>query len=97
MADKKYKLNFTMTDGSERSVEFDAPQGPQGEKGEQGEGVFAFSFNPGEACEVTAADISAAVDAGKICVAVDVIFGHPYIYYGNAPLNSDKSKSVVNV
>jgi len=36
MADKNYKLTFAMSDGSEKSVTFTAPQGPQGEKGETG-------------------------------------------------------------
>lgn len=36
MADKTYKLNFTMSDGTTKSVQFTAPQGPQGEKGETG-------------------------------------------------------------
>lgn len=36
MADKKYKLTFQMSDGTERSVQFTAPQGPQGETGPAG-------------------------------------------------------------
>lgn len=37
MADKKYKINFEMTDGSVQSVEFTAPQGEKGDKGDKGE------------------------------------------------------------
>ena len=36
MADKNYKLTFEMSDGTEQSVQFSAPQGPQGEKGDTG-------------------------------------------------------------
>lgn len=36
MADKNYKLNFELSDGTTKSVQFTAPQGPQGEKGETG-------------------------------------------------------------
>lgn len=36
MADKNYKITFEMTDGTEKSVLFVAPQGPQGEQGLQG-------------------------------------------------------------
>lgn len=36
MADKTYKLNFEMSDGSTKSVQFTAPQGPRGEKGDTG-------------------------------------------------------------
>lgn len=94
MADKKYKLNFTMTDGSERSVEFTSPQGPQGEKGEQGEGVFAFNFRGNETCPVTAAEVYAAVEAGNVCVAIDNIIGRTYVYHGKAPYNDDESYNV---
>lgn len=94
MAAKKYKLNFTMTDGSERSVEFDAPQGPQGEKGDQGEGVFAFTFRGNETCPVTAEEIYAAVEAGNVCVAIDNIIGRTYVYHGKAAYNEDASYSV---
>lgn len=37
MADKTYKLNFLLSDGSTKSVEFVAPQGPQGIQGPQGD------------------------------------------------------------
>lgn len=37
MADKTYKINFEMTDGTTKSVQFTAPQGPQGIQGVQGE------------------------------------------------------------
>ena len=30
MADKTYKLTFTMSDGSEKSVQFTVPEGPAG-------------------------------------------------------------------
>ena len=36
MADKLYKITFKMSDGSEKSVEFTAPQGEQGPKGDTG-------------------------------------------------------------
>lgn len=36
MADKTYKLNFELSDGSTKSVQFTAPQGEKGEKGETG-------------------------------------------------------------
>lgn len=36
MANKKYKLAFEFSDGSEQSVEFEAPQGPKGDTGETG-------------------------------------------------------------
>lgn len=31
MADKKYQINFEMTDGSTQSVEFTVPQGEKGD------------------------------------------------------------------
>ena len=33
MADKTYRLIFTLTDGTSKSVEFTAPQGEKGEDG----------------------------------------------------------------
>ena len=36
MADKNYKLKFTLTDGKTQEVEFTAPQGPKGDQGVQG-------------------------------------------------------------
>ena len=36
MADKTYKLNFELSDGSTKSVQFTAPQGPKGEDGKNG-------------------------------------------------------------
>lgn len=39
MADKTYKLTFAMSDGTEKSVQFTAPQGPQGTKGDAGKGI----------------------------------------------------------
>lgn len=36
MADKNYKLTFELSDGTEQSVQFTAPQGPQGATGETG-------------------------------------------------------------
>jgi len=41
MADKQYQLDFTMTDGSVKSVTFVSPEGPQGERGLQGEPGFS--------------------------------------------------------
>jgi hypothetical protein len=37
MADKKYRLDFEMTDGTTKSVEFTAPQGEKGDKGDKGD------------------------------------------------------------
>lgn len=37
MADKHYKINFTMSDGTTESVPFVAPQGEKGEKGDKGD------------------------------------------------------------
>lgn len=37
MADKNYTLTFEMSDGTEQSIQFTAPQGPQGPQGIQGE------------------------------------------------------------
>lgn len=37
MADKKYSLDFTLSDGSTKSVQFTAPQGPQGPPGDKGD------------------------------------------------------------
>lgn len=36
MADKVYKLDFEMSDGTTKSVQFTAPQGPKGDKGDTG-------------------------------------------------------------
>lgn len=36
MADKNYQLEFTMSDGSKKTLSFTAPQGPQGLAGERG-------------------------------------------------------------
>lgn len=36
MADKKYELEFGLSDGTSKKVQFTAPQGPVGAKGEQG-------------------------------------------------------------
>lgn len=36
MADKTYQINFEMSDGTTKSVEFTAPQGPKGETGATG-------------------------------------------------------------
>lgn len=36
MADKVYSLNFHLSDGSTKSVQFTATQGPRGEKGDTG-------------------------------------------------------------
>ena len=37
MADKKYAIDFKMSDGSTESVEFIVPQGDKGEKGDKGD------------------------------------------------------------
>lgn len=36
MADKKYELEFGLSDGTSQKVQFTAPQGPQGIQGEKG-------------------------------------------------------------
>ena len=36
MADKNYKLTFEMSDGTQKSVNFTAPQGPTGATGPEG-------------------------------------------------------------
>lgn len=36
MADKTYRLDFEMTDGTTKSVQFTSPQGEKGDKGEPG-------------------------------------------------------------
>lgn len=37
MADKKYALDFEMSDGTIHSVEFTVPQGEKGDKGDKGD------------------------------------------------------------
>ena len=37
MADKTYSLNFSLSDGSTKKVQFTAPQGPDGPKGDKGD------------------------------------------------------------
>lgn len=39
MADKTYKLNFELSDGSTKSVQFTAPQGEKGAAGAAGVGI----------------------------------------------------------
>lgn len=53
MADKKYKLTFTLSNGGTKSVEFTSPQGPQGPQGEKGD--------PGSDASVTSGNISTAL------------------------------------
>ena len=53
MADKKYSLNFTMSDGSTKSVQFTAPQGPKGDKGDIGPQGPAGESNIAYALKVT--------------------------------------------
>lgn len=48
MADKKYKLNFKMSDGSNESVEFIAPQGDKGDVGPAGVYVGTEAPTDGE-------------------------------------------------
>ena len=47
MADKTYKLNFEMTDGTTKSVNFTAPQGEKGDKGDKGDSVKGDKGDPG--------------------------------------------------
>lgn len=44
MADKNYKLTFEMSDGTQQSVQFTAPQGEKGENGEKGVGITSISI-----------------------------------------------------
>lgn len=44
MADKNYKLTFEMSDGTEQSVQFTAPQGEKGDKGDAGVGVTSVTI-----------------------------------------------------
>ena len=49
MADKKYRLDFEMTDGTTKSVEFTAPQGEKGDKGDKGDtGVQGIQGEKGD-------------------------------------------------
>ncbi len=47
MADKKYKLNFEMSDGSIQSVEFVVPQGEHGEPGVDGKSAYDYAIMGG--------------------------------------------------
>lgn len=38
MADKNYKLTFTLSDGTEQSVQFTVPQGEKGDPGDSVKG-----------------------------------------------------------
>ena len=40
MADKKYRLTFSFSDGSAKSVQFTAPQGEKGDKGDSADDVI---------------------------------------------------------
>ena len=44
MADKNYKLVFTLSDGTEQSVRFTAPQGEKGDTGDKGVGITDISI-----------------------------------------------------
>lgn len=44
MADKNYKLTFALSDGTEQSVQFTAPQGEKGETGAEGVGITSISI-----------------------------------------------------
>lgn len=47
MADKKYKINFEMTDGSTQSVEFTSPQGEKGDTGTAGKTAYQYAQDGG--------------------------------------------------
>ena len=44
MADKNYKLTFEMSDGTEQTVQFTAPQGEKGDKGDAGVGFTSVTI-----------------------------------------------------
>lgn len=47
MADKRYKLNFNLSDGTTKEVEFEAPQGEAGAKGSDGKSAYAYAQEGG--------------------------------------------------
>lgn len=57
MADKKYKINFEMTDGSVESVEFTVPQGENSN--------ILIVTEENDVASHSASEICAAVEAGK--------------------------------
>ena len=65
MADKTYRLSFEMSDGSEKSVDFTAPQGPKGDKGDTGETGAA-----GTNATITGATASVDANVGTPSVTV---------------------------
>lgn len=74
MADKTYKLIFEMSDGTEKSVQFTAPQGQQGIQGVQGEkgdkGDKGDTGAPGANATITGATASVDGNVGTPSVTV---------------------------
>ena len=60
MANKNYKLTFEMSDGTEKSVQFTAPQGDKGEKGDKGDTGAAGA----DGTSVTVANVNASTADG---------------------------------
>ena len=59
MADKNYKLNFELSDGTTKSVQFTAPQGEKGDPG-----------SPGAAATITGATATVDANVGTPSVTV---------------------------
>ena len=47
MADKIYQIDFELSDGTIKSVQFTAPQGPQGPQGPAGKGAYDYAKEQG--------------------------------------------------
>ena len=65
------------------------PMGPQGPAGENTE-IFLVRIGGGNVPDHTEDEILAAVDEGKVCIAVD-LNGYVYTYAGEMPLRDNKN------